>query len=117
MSDKELLLAAAKAAGVVGEYKTNGKNSDGSIRGGIWIGHGNVFETGNITGPWWNPLKDDGDALRLAVKLNMGISIHDNHCTACAQIGIMQTERDTGTTAEVTRRAIVRAAAAIGRGM
>lgn len=43
----------------------------------------------------WNPLTDDGDALRLAVKLNLDIRYKDSYAA--------------------TRRAIVRAAAAIGK--
>ena len=52
---------------------------------------------------WWNPLTDDGDALRLAVKLNLHKAI------ALAHRGITD---DTDFYA-ATQRAIVCAAAAI----
>jgi hypothetical protein len=110
MSDKELLGLAAKAAGI--ELRMY----EGMV---VQPGTGLVVVNAK-TGLKWNPLKDDGDALRLAVKLKMDIEfsmegvwviaknssnqmldrffIHDNDCSA-------------------TRRAIVRAAAEIGRGM
>lgn len=99
--DKELLELAAKAAGIEIQDEL------------IWV---DAKET--MGGSWekWNPLTDDGDALRLAVKLHMGLSIHDNHCMACAQFGVIQTVKDMPT-AEATRRAIVRAAAEIGKSL
>lgn len=59
MSDREMLEAAAKAAGVELMWS---RIAD--------IGPRNV-ETGNT----WNPLTDDGDALRLAVKLGLLIDM------------------------------------------
>jgi len=53
----------------------------------------------------WNPLDDDGDALRLAVKLKMWTH---------SGMGCFQNELDPYA---ATRRAIVRAAAEIGRKM
>ena len=106
MNDKELLELAAKAAGYI---------ETASIQDGYgFIALRVMDEDGDWTGKDWNPLTDDGDALRLAVKLNMGISIHDQHCMACAQLGVMQTVKDMPTD-EATRRAIVRAAAEIGK--
>lgn len=63
MTDKELLELAAKACGVSGSY----------IR--IDDGH-NPLEVGigDLTGTWWNPLVDDGDALRLAIQLGLIIN-------------------------------------------
>jgi hypothetical protein len=104
MTDRELLEAAAKAAGMPHTYNE------------FWGG----FYIRNPDGSWvpnhhWNPLTDDGDALRLAVRcaqlfgwktfmrrwliemMTQGGSIND-HCYA-------------------TRLAIVRAAAAIGKEM
>jgi hypothetical protein len=100
MTDHELLEAAAKAAGIYywidADAVVTHSDTPGSTRG-------------------WNPLTDDGDALRLAVRcaqlfgwktfmrrwliemMTQGGSIND-HCYA-------------------TRRAIVRAAAAIGEEM
>ena len=58
-TDRELLEAARKAAG---------------ISGGTWDGRVYSNASGNDT---WAPLDDDGDALRLAVKLRMTIHRHD----------------------------------------
>lgn len=103
MTDRELLDLAAKAAGYDIWWK------EGRCKGG-------EFEGAFIGDAPWNPLADDGDAFRLAVELNMSISIHDQHCMACAQTGEIQTVKDMPT-AEATRRAIVRAAADIGKSM
>lgn len=66
MEDKELLAAAAKAAGIKGEY----------CEYGLWVLNENYEEEilndeNSVIGDYWNPLRDDGDALRLAVKLEM----------------------------------------------
>lgn len=71
----------------------------------------------------WNPLTDDGDALRLAVKLRIDLewredgriaayrhAYADGHCFTAI-------ESSREDRAAATRRAIVRAAAAIGEGM
>lgn len=79
----------------------------------------------------WNPLEDDGDALRLAVKLRLTIK-HDDPDAGVAGISSNQSgaptldgngpvfckewHRDSDPCA-ATRRAIVRAAAAIGKAM
>ena len=75
MTDRELLEAAAKACG----FKPQGMEDGKLYLYGIQDG--------------WNPLEDDGDALRLAVVVGMVVSV----------------ERGDFDT---TRRAIVRAAAA-----
>jgi hypothetical protein len=65
----------------------------------------------------WNPLNCDSDALRLAVKLRIEIYIHEND-TQCIGPNLhraIETHEDDPYAA--TRRAIVRAAAEIGRGM
>lgn len=100
MTDKELLELAAKAAGMV--FLTNGQTYHP--------------EEGNID---WNPLTDDGDALRLAVKLNMGISIPvfkkhraDVITFRNSLVNIIEEGDDPYA---ATRRAIVRAAAEIGK--
>ena len=108
MSDRELLGYAAKAAGL-------------QVRG--WIGNDCIYydPITNHTGHGdWIPLEDDGDALRLAVKLGINItnSAHSPigipfvyaqklHYPPCQEYG------DDEYAA--TRRAIVRAAAAIGK--
>jgi hypothetical protein len=103
-TDKELLELAAKAAGINAHYvnasfpyMTYAQGSAGSYRKVVW-----------------NPLTDDGDALRLAVKLNALVDIN-NGKTACVLPGpetdSVQHDSDPY---EATRRAIVRAAAEIG---
>ena len=115
---RELLELAAKAFGIEGEYVKN-------------YGGGDYYYTGNQDGilyelpqgGWyaWNPLVDDGDALRLAVKLRMSIKITEegrvtrNCCIANDEFELpLHNDDDFGV---ATRRAIVRAAAEIGRRM
>ena len=62
----------------------------------------------------WNPLTDDGDALRLAVKL--GLIVEPGRCWHSRQ-GPMFGEDVHHDTYAATRRAIVRAAAEIGKAM
>ena len=100
-NDRELLELAAKAAGI--------ESSIGLLpRDGVSIIQPD--------GKKWNPITDDGDALRLAVKLDLNV-----------QVGVVRTPggftaieySDTGDRddCELTRRAIFRAAAEIGRDM
>ena len=104
MTDRELLELAAKAAGYPPEWH-------GSIK----------IETANGARKW-SPLEDDGDALRLAVNLGLRVKVeqdahaevdsgNDNSpmCWQAAQKG-----KDIYA---ATRRAIVRAAAEIGKAM
>jgi hypothetical protein len=71
----------------------------------------------------WNPLDDDGDALRLAVKLNIDVFFHasrvEGHVAGGRIPPVRAIEReDYGEDPlAATRRAIVRAAAEIGRNM
>jgi hypothetical protein len=67
----------------------------------------------------WNPLTDDGDALRLAVKLKMMVDIGGGgFCTAdINELDASVNECITPDPYAATRRAIVRAAAEIGNGM
>jgi len=108
MSDRELLELAAKAAGLeitekMADFYARKRKED-------------RFEL-------WNPLTDDGDALRLAVKLGLQVEI-DGHnkrefvvvrTSEYNPIEIRQT-KNLGAE-QATRRAIVRAAAEIGRAM
>lgn len=109
MVDRVLLEAAANATGHAWRWVKCPKFGDTDVPG--MRAHDRV--NGVEYWPGWNPLHDDGDALRLAVQLNMAVSIHTGHCMACAQLGPMRTETGDDTAA-VTRRAITRAAAAIG---
>jgi hypothetical protein len=69
-----------------------------------------------LFGKNWNPLTDDGDALRLAVKLDFDIERRDGETCVWSEDGY-HTERDGDDKFAATRRAIVRAAAEIGRYM
>ena len=62
----------------------------------------------------WNPLTDDGDALRLAVKLQMSMDTALAQSMAMVWGGRDCVERHGDDPCAATRRAIVRAAAAIG---
>jgi len=102
-TDKELLELAAKAAGINAHYvnasfpyMTYAQGSAGSYRKVVW-----------------NPLTDDGDALRLAVKLLIDISVVDGRSMAFVY-GLDFEEADGKDPYAATRRAIVRAAAEIG---
>ena len=96
-TDRELLIWAAKAAGI----------ECGIIHGEIRI---------RCDAGWtpWNPLTDDGDALRLTVRLNIPVFPYDDE-TSTGTVGVVA--KNWGSKEENTRRAIVRAAAEIGRNM
>jgi len=116
-SDRELLVLAARAFGfgvecsrgpiwTESEYpKKSGKN------GALWNGKGGWGDEAEL----WNPLTDDGDALRLAVRLWLDLNINDGQCDVFSSEGFYNCRDDD--TAAATRRAIVRAAAAIGEAM
>jgi hypothetical protein len=114
MSDKELLELAAKAAGidVVRSRLDDPMNQDFLVN----KSHRNEHQA---SGPW-NPLTDDGDALRLAVKLNLFIQINSGSATAWKWQGenwYEQASDNADDMSATTRRAIVRAAAEIGKTM
>lgn len=104
MTDLELLKLAAKAAGI--EYTHS-------------QGCGNALELVKPMGfqVYWNPLTDDGDALRLAVKCNLDIELQEDCVFAngfeVQNYQLFEWHKDDPYAA--TRRAIVRAAAEIGR--
>ncbi len=65
----------------------------------------------------WNPLTDDGDALRLAVKLRMNVHL-DSNMVDVDPDGVLWFSEAYGTDPlAATRRAITRAAAEIGKAM
>ena len=75
----------------------------------------------NVTTPW-NPLDDDGDALRLAMKLDIELRFHRNAAipsvtASCKGDEDLPVARELwGADKEAaTRRAIVRTAAEVGR--
>ncbi len=116
MSDRELLELAAKAAGY-GEVWTLDSDPDTFYIGPRYTGGAPKYRV-------WNPLTDDGDALRLAVKLGLDLELHgcnSTHPYAVAfdcnrNIG-EEEQPDNGDPYAATRRAIVLAAAEIGRNM
>jgi hypothetical protein len=88
-TDRELLELAARAAGIDPDM------------------------AGPNTPREWNPITDDGDALRLAVRLNL--IVHKGF--VYTPTGKLFCLRDYASPLAATRRAIVRAAAEIGRNM
>ena len=95
MTDRELLELAAKACGL----------EKAKLR---------------IEFNQWNPLTDDGDALRLAVDLHIDICFNNQQegVTAwCEPHGDWIAEPLAPNHYAATRRAIVRAAVEIGKGM
>lgn len=116
-TDRELLELAAKAAGL----------------------NFSRMESGDLALTWrnevsdecglrkWNPLEDDGDALRLAVVCKIaictmvvdGLNRDQHESVACSSRSKIWgfTNNHEGDPFAATRRAIVRAAAAIGEAM
>ncbi len=110
MTDRELLELAAKAAGIEYEY--------------CRIELGGCLLTDKSK--WWNPIADDGDALRLAVKLKIDTLIESALYDGTPVVStVYPLDGDYESDCEPigndpyasTRRAIVRAAAEIGRSM
>lgn len=102
MNDRELLELAAKAAGY------------------------NIAKSSAQDYAIWNPLTDDGDALRLAVKLQIDMGFYaENGSTSlvlaknwcCRNMIGRDDVEPKGDIYTATRRAIVRAAAEIGKGI
>jgi hypothetical protein len=96
MTDRELLELAAKAVGIEIKWMT-------------------VVHTGEEFSAGWNPITDDGDALRLAVKLRLHVSVFAD-AIGIGTPGDGYTETKwRGDPYAATRRAITRAAAEIGK--
>ncbi len=101
MTDRELLELSAKAADIE-----------------LW--HEDVFTKGltqkiSQSGILcWNPLTDDGDALRLAVKLQMHVNVYPTKTSVTADGVYLERLHDIDST-KATRRAITCAAAEIGK--
>lgn len=96
-NDRELLELAAKAAGY--DYITETE--------------GDVFAWKSRDCIEWNPLTNDGDALRLAVKLRMDLMFYSTTKGAFVK-GKQHAEEEDNDPYAAARRAIVRAAAEIG---
>jgi hypothetical protein len=107
-SDRELLEMAAKAAGIDLQTKTM---FGGDAEPGYYK-YGNERPEWN----WWNPLSDDGDALRLAVKLRIELDWTERGAPIAFRSGVSIQETQ-GDAYCATRRAIVRAAAELGRAL
>lgn len=122
-TDRELLELAAKAAGFSDYYVSE------------WAGGASLmyYPDRNFGPSVWDPLNDDGDALRLAAKLVMSFrcdAADREFRAACFAIGAMGhpcpgdewevyipiDPVEIGTTA-LYRKSAVKLAAAIGRGM
>ena len=113
-NDRELLELAAKAAGLPYKY-WDGKSVHWPNKGFFFLD-----VAGTPFGKVWNPLTDDGDALRLAVKLELEICFNNQEegtTVWCPAIGDWLPEKHGDAPYAATRRAIVRAAAEIGRTM
>lgn len=98
MTDRELLELAAMAAGL--EYH---------------IDHLDGTPKLIVNGSAWNPIVYDGDALRLAVKLHIGIEFWSASVRGIALTSTAVQPIEGGDELAATRRAIVSAAAEIGR--
>lgn len=114
MTDRELLEAAAKAAGM--RLSSHQGSDEQMKKSGLWMARGYANP---ITGSRdWNPLADDGDALRLAVQLQISIDPRDESVCAMSKdnkVCIIESGK-FGLLQAATRRAIVRAAAAMAEG-
>lgn len=107
-TDRELLELAAKAARI------------DAVELGGWTGLVRFAESAHPVS--WNPLTDDGDALRLAVKLRIVPACGDEHASVYSEtLGAKWCLENrfpvNGDPYAATRVAITRAAAAIGEGM
>ena len=113
MTDREMLELAARAAGYVGLGMWDER------LGCVWDGEGWSFDS----------IRDDGDALRLAVKLMIRVSVNRaSRLRIPGSVTVEYPDRDgfyfalaeavtNGDPYDATRRAITRAAAEIGRQM
>lgn len=106
MTDRELIELAATAAGMM--------LTDNGVRD----------LDANGTQHRWNPLTDDGDALRLLVEISSRSVSLEMNAGVCLTIGHPSIEADEWPPAdaprsknEMLRRAIVRAAAEVGKAM
>jgi len=120
-TDRELLEFAAKPNWAGTEVGFHFSESEGAI---LFIDADNQDHNGCDVELVWNPLDDDGDALRLAANLHIDVEQNLCHITArywisdegglvskCVSVDVQ------GDRISATRIAIVRAAADIGRAM
>ena len=135
MTDRELLELAAKAADIFltpeslarafpkwkwDKYFELRHEGDLGVSGAVLV-YDYDGKLSGTTRKAWNPLTDDGDALRLAVTVGLGVSVPlgykrtDVVAFRDSRIGVVESHGSDPLAA--TRRAIVRAAAEIGRQM
>lgn len=101
--DRELLELAARAAGHDVEI----------VGSAVWIN--GDYQSPHSTLPW-NPLEHSGEALELAVQLGVKVSASVSGMAARAETeNAIYSQPNDGDAVAATRRAIVRAAAGIGR--
>jgi hypothetical protein len=125
-TDRELLELAATAAGYTdAEFQEfDGMEIRHGFPSGVWSAK--KYEQTNSG--YWNPLWDDGDALKLATELNLVLTPGDEECCAefcnmgngeyCINRCEVKVQPDRGIDKQsAMRRAIVHAAAEIGRAM
>jgi hypothetical protein len=110
MTDQELLELAAKAAGI--EYIVSGSL--------VAIESSTSQHPSGVKYTVWNPLTNSEDALNLVVKVGIDV----NHYPNSQEVGAIkhgiatrciEKYKDDSCAATATRRAIVRAAAEIGK--
>ena len=122
LTDRELLELAAKAVGlkINQAFQAQRDAVMDPAKASLWIDDGSTA---------WNPLTDDGHALRLAVKLGLTLRLNQFEEWTQAFVGDCYARmtptvsehvgrtREEQTIEQATRRAIVRAAAEIGKAM
>ena len=124
MTDRELLELAAKAAGIDWIPASSDVGKQGELKFGLWL---NIqHEPTETTRRRFNPLNDDGDALRLAVKLGLTVcNEHESAGSVCCTRGddvfpavnsgeVGDPPGITENDYAATRRGITLAAASIG---
>ena len=121
MTDRELLELAAKASGIDLHFRKALMPKDPDVPCYL-----DVNSVGESNHPYWqpvirwNPLTDDGDALRLAVELKFEIFCGEDQSEVKdyeQTFVIIEEHKDHESPVSATRRAIVRAAAEIGKEM
>ena len=105
MTDREMLELAARAGGYARHEYVENSARDGRVVTGHYD---------SLLEVCINPLDDDGDALRLAVRLNIPVIPYDDE-TSTGTVGVVA--NNWGSKEANTRRAITRAAAEVGRQM
>ncbi|HWK72219.1 MAG TPA: hypothetical protein VNS29_15400 [Burkholderiaceae bacterium] len=111
MTDREMLELAAKAAGI--------ERGEERLDSGISL----TEQDGRHRSlPRWNPLDDDGDALRLAIACDLTVCTDGFGTVSAGEafnpkygVHVAQEIRDCADKFAAVRRAIVRAAAEIGK--